>query len=537
MKSRVILLFVFFSAIAQAEPWTHRVWQGEMWGEPAQLDDYVCENTDYARRLSYRNFPWEEWSVWTHEGQGYEIDCNGHRRILDGPARKSLFLRWQFDTGRWRDQSVESLKVMTDSQGRPLTVTFSNHELQWDYAAGPSFVENEPGLQRPMHFTLLTTDSRPPVLPPEPSPPQDDVELPLSLVMERWTQTSLVLDGKPSLFLVDTGASNDVVDSALVRERAWPRVGKQKLEGGMFTTIGWARLPSFEIGGHLFPPQNWLELDLETPRFSGSFPGIHGILGHDFLARYTVQFDYPASRLRLFAHDYQPAADDREIPVRRTGPGVEMEIRVGNQKGYFTLDTGSGGGILVQHLPDQRRWVPLRNLDLYEPEGAEFGSGLAGTWPGQAEVQVGPFRWAQAPLEIVDEKTAKGASLISDGNVGVGFLRHFRVTMDLKQGRLWMAQGRPFRPANRGTFGLPLRSEAAGLLVGSLPQGGPAARAGIRKGDRLLRINGTVARGLTASEYLQQAKPGELVELELEREGRRFTRRLRARAVDVGARK
>ena len=297
MKS--LLLLVSLSVPVFAQPWIHQTWQGDWWGEPARLEEWSGPQ-GYQRKVSFSNFPWSEISVLEAGGKTFEVDCNGRRRTLEGGARRSLYLRWVLDSGEWRQKPVEDLKVELDDKNRPRKVTFAGHEQTWDYHQGVAFQESDPAVQTPCHFRRLSSDSLPPPpLPAPPALPRQSLELPLSLVSQRYTQVSVVVAGRPEIFLVDSGASNNVIDRGLVASNGWPRVGRQKLTGGLFEGIGWARLPAIQLAGQTLAAQNWLELDLQGSTFAQAFPHVRGILGYDFLADYIVQLDYPQSRLRL----------------------------------------------------------------------------------------------------------------------------------------------------------------------------------------------------------------------------------------------
>ena len=532
MKSKAFWLCLALTVPGWGQDWTHRVWSGDYWGEPAQLEEWSGPQ-GYQRHLSLTGFPWSEWNALDASGMAVEVDCNGQRRKLEGSSRRSLFLRWYFESKQWRQEPLSDLKIELDEQKRPHKVDFGGHHQVWDYSQGVAFEESDESLERPEHFHWVSSDAQaPPPLPSPPALPAQSLELPLSLVGQRWTQLSVVLDGKPELFLVDSGASNNVIDSALVSRSGWRRVGRQNLKGGLFHSMGWAQLPGLQVGGQEFGPLQWLELDLNSSDFAAAFPGVQGILGYDFLSQYTVQIDYPASRLRLLAGPFQPGPDDHEVEVRPEGPGLSVAMNLSGQKGYFTVDTGSGGGILVHHLSGQKQWVRPQNLDLYDPEGANFGSGKAGTWPATGTFGVGPFVWKDAPLEVVDEASAEGASLQSDGNLGVGFLHHFRVTLDLRQGRMWLAQVVPFRAAHRATFGLRLKPSEGRWRVSRLPAGGPAARAGLRQGDQIVDIQGLPPQGLPTRQFLEQAREGEKLEVNVLRAGQKLHFSLEARAID-----
>jgi S1-C subfamily serine protease len=79
--------------------------------------------------------------------------------------------------------------------------------------------------------------------------------------------------------------------------------------------------------------------------------------------------------------------------------------------------------------------------------------------------------------------------------------------------------------------GLPKKGETGCLVVAALP-GGPAALAGLKKGDLLMKLDGSSTS--TVAEYemiLRSLAPGQPVEAEITRDGRAFAASLTPRAV------
>lgn len=72
-------------------------------------------------------------------------------------------------------------------------------------------------------------------------------------------------------------------------------------------------------------------------------------------------------------------------------------------------------------------------------------------------------------------------------------------------------------------IGAVLAPTAAGVRIGSLVAGGPAETAGLRKGDRILRIDGVDASTMPMSDCVQRLRgaEGSIVGVQVEREGRR----------------
>jgi S1-C subfamily serine protease len=113
---------------------------------------------------------------------------------------------------------------------------------------------------------------------------------------------------------------------------------------------------------------------------------------------------------------------------------------------------------------------------------------------------------------------SKGSSASAQGNVGVGLLRHFRVTVDMATPRLWLAQQVPFRDRkNISTYGLSLNVKGQDVVIQSLDVAGPAAKVGLKKGDVVSTINGMPARLVLShlAALFADPLPGEQIHLSI----------------------
>jgi len=95
---------------------------------------------------------------------------------------------------------------------------------------------------------------------------------------------------------------------------------------------------------------------------------------------------------------------------------------------------------------------------------------------------------------------------------------------DPKEGRIETPHGTflsisasEFRDQMSGTIGLRVRAEGEGIIVASVVKGSSAHKAGIRKGNRIISIDGFSTRGMKAQKAagLLRGKPGTMVVLRL----------------------
>jgi putative serine protease PepD len=108
----------------------------------------------------------------------------------------------------------------------------------------------------------------------------------------------------------------------------------------------------------------------------------------------------------------------------------------------------------------------------------------------------------------------------SGGNIGVGF------AIPMEQVRLTATQILDKGHAEYPVIGASVRTgaEQAGALVMDVPEGTPADDAGLRKGDRIVGVDGkAVPDGESLIVSIRNHRPGERIELSVQRDGEKRT--------------
>ncbi len=247
----------------------------------------------------------------------------------------------------------------------------------------------------------------------------------------------------------------------------------------------------------------------------------------------------------------KPKAEPIAVPYRLTVPKHIMVRAKINGKGPFNfiLDTGAPALFVATKVADQLGLKPDENgwgnFDRFEIEGGvvlENARGIIHT----------PFQ-----LEGMNGMGLAGAEL--HGMIGYNILARYRIEIDLTSDKmLWTPSGYepplPKRAGGKGgsgggglevmgsimktlggflgrkatpevvlraSLGLELAGEKNDVVrIQSVHKESPAARAGVKAGDRLVKVKGrTVVDVADVHRYARELSPGDKIELTVERDG------------------
>ncbi|MFN8588464.1 MAG: aspartyl protease family protein [Candidatus Eisenbacteria bacterium] len=337
----------------------------------------------------------------------------------------------------------------------------------------------------------------------------------------------------PEDFLFDTGATVTVLDSTYAAKLGLKGEGFMQAEGaGAAGSASFATLDSLVVHGPggkgVALTHVKVALMSVSPTFRPYFwRDMAGVLGYDFISRFVVALDYDRGVLTLndpatFAY----AGAGQALPMIMNGvvPGVTGTLD-DQYEGVFRLDVGSSSTVDVHAPFANRHGLEGRLTGSRDVEGAGFGGTFTTRIGRLSRMSLGPFTW-DAPMVSVSRAT-EGAFASEEfaGNVGNRVLERFKVTFDYDHRRVWLEPGARYH--DRDGF------SRSGLLVGrvdgrmsalSVLSGSPAAQAGLRDGDTIVRVNGKPAERWTLAALdalLESSREGSRVKVEVLRDGRR----------------
>jgi len=236
------------------------------------------------------------------------------------------------------------------------------------------------------------------------------------------------VNGKPYIFLIDTGAQSLLLDSHVAKELAIPEEGSLEVRGtargGGLHTV---HIASFSVGDLHLDDIVASSLDI-----GGSAAGalrFDGILGYPFFAAALVELDFGKKSMRVGAPgSFTPRGERVPIELDRAIPEATLGVN-GHYRAPFIIDTGSSSDVLLF------RWF----VDLHPgvvpftaQQGLNYGLGGATSAYRSSldELTIGSTPMYHRYTDVMLANQGAFADRSDAGNVGLGVLRNFVLTLD-----------------------------------------------------------------------------------------------------------
>ncbi|HUF64047.1 MAG TPA: aspartyl protease family protein [Verrucomicrobiales bacterium] len=352
-------------------------------------------------------------------------------------------------------------------------------------------------------------------------PASENVTIPLNSTIRGFT-LDVHIDGKPVRLLLDTGAGLTILSPETARAVGLNVIGKvgggrsitgEKLEGQRAVT------KRINIGAA------WTE---NEPVFVIEMPqGANGVLGVATLADWDVRIDPSKKELTLFpAGKAEPLEGEIALPLacRLGNPeasssnqhghrilALSVPVHVGRHEVSATPDTGSSGTLLLPDvLIEELEPEVMKEALLWLHTGTSASGKIISRTVRLPEFTFGRDQLTDLPIKVFD--ATPGTEGAREGVVGLNLLRHYVITLRFSSGE--------FRLKPLGAVQEITRASTAGMFMGPDQRGriillsvvpdGPAAEAGLRAGDEILKIEGRPLKTITPEELtaFKQLPPG-----------------------------
>jgi predicted aspartyl protease len=243
----------------------------------------------------------------------------------------------------------------------------------------------------------------------------------------------------PFWMTVDTGATLTVLDPATAARldlRLRPADSRPDVGvGGRVTPVATTTGATIVVNGVV--PFRPVPLYVVGVRDAEAALGhrIDGVLGHDFLRRFIVEFDYGMGAVRLHPPGAVVAGESARVKVRTTGNRLVVPVRLTLSSGEalrarLLVDTGSSSGISL-NSPFAARHRLEERFPSAELSAAVGVNGMTVRAVMQvSSASIGPVALPATRVALSRDQVGLSASTEFDGILGAAVLRHFTLVVD-----------------------------------------------------------------------------------------------------------
>jgi len=262
---------------------------------------------------------------------------------------------------------------------------------------------------------------------------------------------------------------------------------------------------------------------------------VHGILSAQSFSQYFIEIDYKNREIILHDHLSQRKMKDfASCPVQIVRGKPYLKAISQNRPGLLPqeidllLDTGAGLSLMLYEGLGNTLVLPEKII------AGQLGSGLGGAISGvvgrlEKLEFCGQFiQGIPTYFQEIDSSLTGRLQVQKQGILGNQVFDRYRVVLDYRNEKLYLKperyKNKPYRYDRSGmsvvTGGM-LLSE---FYVSQVAEGTPAARAGIRPGDRITRMQGKNSSALTLGriQKILSGKEGKTIHMRLLREGHKI---------------
>lgn len=350
----------------------------------------------------------------------------------------------------------------------------------------------------------------------------------------------VVRDSIPARMIFDTGNTNILIDNKFFKKHFAPSPTLQRsliqgagnsLEAVYRDTAEWI----YSVGEEQQTEQGAIVMDLQ--KILGS--GVDGMFGMEFMRGRRVEFNFADEYMRLLQPD-EPLADGyvcikcKWLDARESRILLPVSVQISDGtaiEGNFLVDMGARDGLVLNSSLAAK--LNLRSVIADAKKKVLDAGGVGGSrtdYLFRAKgVSVGGFEIADVNAIYSGNTMGAMADDSYDGLIGNALLERFDVVFDFAKGVIWLRPNKNFSAEKRYDSGVTLTPQEVCWVVNGLVEGGNGDKAGLRRGDVVMTINGLTPKQIdgrllkrmneSAEGWRLSVKRGESdVEIEFEKE-------------------
>jgi hypothetical protein len=313
-------------------------------------------------------------------------------------------------------------------------------------------------------------------------------------------------DSEPSWFILDTGATDTVIDSQLAKTLGLKAVGRTVGTGSAGTATA-TIFKGTSLNLQNIEASNLTLYGLPIDFLSAPLGRkVSGVIGNDILKQLVLEIDYASQALNFYEpENYQYSGAGDIVPIIIEGyPFIRARITLAWRRiieGKFEIDSGSTGAITF-NTPFVNRNRLLDSVPKSNQSRLGGVGGSAVAFSGRLKsMSLGSFQLENLIARFSRARRGDDASAKYDGLIGGDILRRFKVVFDYSRRRMILEPNSQFsEPYESDMSGLDLATEGddfSVVVVNEVENGSPAAEGGIQDEDIITAIDGHPVKELT----------------------------------------
>ncbi len=337
-----------------------------------------------------------------------------------------------------------------------------------------------------------------------------------------------IRDSIPALLVFDTGNTNLLLDSTFYAEHFAAQGTLRKAfiggagDGRQMANVdmsGWA----YRVGGFAHKDQTAVVLNLR--KILGN--NVSGMFGMDFMRGRKVEFNYADKYIHILG-DEQPdttytCIDCKWLDNTQTRILVPVKIALDattTREGIFLVDMGSSGTLSINSSSIAKMGLQGRTdvqKMVYNVGG--IGGSRTDNLVKLASVELGGLNVSNIRADYSGNATGALSDTRYDGLIGNELLERFDVIFDFAECKMYLRANRNFDTPSRYFFGVVLTPQRDHWTVNGLLEGGKAEKAGVKRGDRIVKINGKTPSEMSEAERKALTRSREPWHVTIDRNG------------------
>lgn len=327
----------------------------------------------------------------------------------------------------------------------------------------------------------------------DPPPPTiaaaETATVPFELYRGNRVAVAAKVNGHDVRAMLDSGASATTLDRAYAKSINFPKGQPVDAHGsGGVVDAELVSGVTLEIGGMRFENMTVAVMDLAPVAKQLGRP-LPLVVGRELFNTAAIEFGWAENRLTITpASIFTPPAGSTVLPLERRGPFNFVKLSVAGLPAIDALlDLGNGGNL---KLPSDywSKHAVLANLRYADGQGGGVGGVHGNRAVTLPAVEFAGKRFEQVPGTLGGD--SRGNQPQFGANLGIGFLKQFDLILDLGRDRIVLKPLANPPGFDRDRAGVNALPEGSALNVAFVSPQGPAAKAGLKTGDKIVAING-----------------------------------------------